>query len=140
MRYQLTLEREPSDEDIQAVQSGLNDYNAARSGRTALQRLAAFVRDADGQVVGGVAGWTWGQVADIRVAWVRDELRGKGFGRQLIQMVEAEAVKRGCRIAILDTYSFQAPDFYRKLGYEAFGVIGGYPGGHRKHFMRKTLR
>lgn len=139
MSYQLTLEHDPSEEDIQVVQAGLNEYNAARSGRAVLQRLAAFVRDAQGQIVGGAIGWTWGEVADIRVVWMRDNLCGKGYGRQLMGMLEAEAVKRGCRVAVLDSYTFQASDFYRKLGYDAFGVIDGFPNQVSKLFLKKDL-
>ena len=138
--YRLVLEYPPSDEDVQVVQSGLNAHNMAQPDIAGMQNLAAFIRDADGQIVGGVSGRTWGEVLDVRLVWVHDDLRSLGYGRQLFQVIEAEAVKRGCRVAVLDTYSFQAPEFYRKLGYEAFGVIDGYPSSHRKYFMKKALR
>jgi len=138
--YRLVLEHQPEDEDVQVVQSGLNAHNMAQPGLAGMHSLAAFIRDADGQVVGGASGRTWGEVLDVRLVWVHDDLRGMGYGRQLMQMIEAEAVKRGCRVAVLDSYSFQAPEFYRKLGYEAFGVIDGYPSSHRKYFMKKALR
>jgi len=138
--YRLVLEYPPSDEDVQVVQSGLNAHNLAQPGIGGMQSLAAFIRSAGGQIVGGVSGRTWGEVLDIRQVWVHDDVRGMGYGRQLMQLIEAEAVKCGCRVAVLDTYSFQAPEFYRKMGYEAFGVIDGYPSSHRKYFMKKALR
>jgi len=40
-------------------------------------------------------------------------------------MAEAEARKRGCSNATLNTFSFQAPEFYRKLGYRIVATIEG---------------
>jgi len=138
--YHFSVEASPGDADLQVVQSGLNDHNRARAGAVRMQPLTALIRDGSNQIVGGAIGWTWGQVLDVRVVWVRDDLRGKGYGRRLMQIVEAEALKRGCHTAVLDSYSFQAPDFYRKLGYEVFGEVDGYAGEHRKYFMKKNLR
>ena len=52
---------------------------------------------------------------------------------------EREAVARRCHLAVLDTHSFQAPDFYKRLGYEEIGVADGYPIGHKKYFLKKAL-
>lgn len=52
---------------------------------------------------------------------------------------EAESVRRGCIGAHLDTYDYQAPDFYRKLGYEVFGSIEDHPPGHTRFWMRKRF-
>jgi hypothetical protein len=54
-------------------------------------------------------------------------------------MAEAEARKRGCSRAILNTYSFQAPDFYRKFGYRIVATIAGLPEGHQEHTLVKDL-
>ena len=62
-----------------------------------------------------------------------------GYGRRLLQTLEQEARAQQCHLAILDTYSFQAPDFYQRLGYEVFGVIDGYPRGYQKVFLKKRL-
>lgn len=53
---------------------------------------------------------------------------------------EREAVERGCRMALLNTHSFQAPGFYRELGYEVYGKVEGYPRGHSYIRLRKDLR
>ena len=53
---------------------------------------------------------------------------------------EQEALARGCRGVYLDTFSFQAPGFYRKQGYTEFGELEGIPPGHSHYFFRKLLR
>jgi hypothetical protein len=54
-------------------------------------------------------------------------------------LAEAEARKRGCRRATLNTYSFQAPEFYRNLGYRVIATIEGLPEGHRQYTLEKDL-
>lgn len=66
-------------------------------------------------------------------------LRGQGYGTQLLATAEAEGVRRGCHSAYLDTFSFQAPTFYEKCGYEIFGTLDAFPDEHQRFFMRKTL-
>ena len=57
----------------------------------------------------------------------------------MIEAAEREGRARGCRLATLETHSFQAPEFYRKLGWEVFGVLDDYPAGHRKYYLKKSL-
>ena len=68
-----------------------------------------------------------------------DDVRGQGYGSQLLTAAEAEGRQRGCEVAVLDTYSFQAPEFYRRHGYAVCGVIEGYPDDQRKYLMKKRL-
>jgi hypothetical protein len=52
---------------------------------------------------------------------------------------EAEAIRRGCRGAWLDTFSFQARGFYERPGYSIFGTIENFPPGHRRFFLKKDF-
>jgi ribosomal protein S18 acetylase RimI-like enzyme len=63
----------------------------------------------------------------------------KGLGSKLLQTAEAEAIRRGCKHAHLDTLDFQAPGFYLKKGYQVFGELQDLPPGHRRIFLRKDL-
>ena len=89
--------------------------------------------------MGGLHGHTGLGWLYIDVLWVAEEIRGKGFGTQLVEAAEVEAGRRGCHSAYLYTYSFQQPEFYEKLGYEEFGQLNDFPDGHVKYFMKKSL-
>lgn len=80
------------------------------------------------------SGWVY-----IALLWVKETMRNKGRGTKLLNMMEQEAVKLGCKYAHLDTYSFEAEPFYEKNGYTLFAMLENYPEGYSKHFLRKTL-
>ena len=89
--------------------------------------------------MGGITGYLWGTVLEIDFLWIDDTLRGQGVGKRLVLMLEGAARARNGRTAILDTFSFQAPDFYQSLGYEVMGIVEGFGQQHRKYFLRKSL-
>jgi ribosomal protein S18 acetylase RimI-like enzyme len=98
------------------------------------------VRAEDGPIVAGVAGFTWGGGCEIRSLWVHDAWRGNGLGKRLLSMAEREAAARGAGVVLLDTFDFQAPEFYPKYGYELVGVVENYPVGYRRFYYQKRLR
>ena len=84
-------------------------------------------------------GHTFASWLYVELLWLPEELRGSGLGVRVLAEAEAEAARRDCIGSHLDTFSFQAPGFYRRLGYEVFGVIDDYPPGHRRLFLRKRF-
>jgi GNAT superfamily N-acetyltransferase len=101
--------------------------------------LSCFLRGDDGELIAGLDGFTWGGYAMIEWLWVTESARGNGLGRSLVQSAEREAAARGCVVVRVNTHSFQAPDFYRKLGYEELGFAAGAPSGHGEFFFAKEL-
>ena len=89
--------------------------------------------------VGGLVGRTTASWLYVELFWLPETLRGTGLGTRLMMAAEAEAVRRGCIGAHLDTYDYQAPGFCRKLGYEVFGSIDDHPPGHTRFWMRKRF-
>jgi GNAT superfamily N-acetyltransferase len=130
------------------IRNGLRGYNRERFGLAqwqatpALRRrnLAVLMRDARGRVLGGVIGQTFWGWAYLELVWLPETLRRQGHGTRLMQLAEAEARRRGCVGIRLDTASFQAPDFYPKLGFELCGVIDDFPPGYRHFYYIKRLR
>jgi GNAT superfamily N-acetyltransferase len=136
---QWSIDHHPSDQAIQAVRDELIAYNVATAAIDTSRDVAIWLHDARGSLMGGIVGTIWGHCVEIKYLWVHPSLRGKGYGCRLLQTLEQEARAQQCHAAILDTYSFQAPGFYQRLGYEIFGVIDGYPRGYQKVFLKKRL-
>ena len=137
--YHLIVEEHPSSHDIDFLEQRIIDFNYGQARASDGRGLACFVRDEQGQIVAGVSGYTWAGMAEIEFLWVADGLRGEGVGSQLLNAVEAEASARGCALIITSTYSFQAPGFYRRQGYEVVGKIENSPPGHTNFWLKKDL-
>ena len=136
--YRLAVEDEPAEADVEVLPNGLEAFNERRwPQHPRWLPLAVFIRN-EGQVVAGLAGETYCGLLTIRFPWISEGLRGRGVGRELMARAEARARDRGCHSAWLDTFSFQAPGFYRKLGYEEFGRLD-YPPDYQRHFLKKRL-
>ena len=54
-------------------------------------------------------------------------------------LAEEQAQARGCKGVFLYTYSFQAPGFYQKHGYQLMGVLEDCPPGHQRYYLKKLL-
>ena len=129
-----------ADAELDAVLSrGLGTFNEDASGVGDQRELTVQVRDDDG-LVGGLSGWTWGTCAGVGMFWVRADARGAGWGTRMLQAAEREAVARGCTQVVLSSFTFQAPDFYRRHGYVETGRTEGLPvAGMADVHFRKTL-
>jgi GNAT superfamily N-acetyltransferase len=122
------------------VQTIVDNYCVAMTGRAEWYPVAFFLRDESGEVLGGLLGDIWADWLHVRTLAIAAPARGRGFGRELMQRAELYAVERGCTDAFLDTFSFQARPFYEKLGYRVFGMLEDHPAGHQHYFMRKQLQ
>ena len=134
-----TIDIEPKPEDVRLLEDRIYEFNVQPTGTSDGKLLAVFLRDDAGAVVGGIYGWTWGAACYIRHLYVPAHLRHQGHGSRLMRRVGAEAAARQCRQIVLDTHDFQAPDFYRRLGFEVVRRVDDYPRGHQSLTMVKRL-
>jgi ribosomal protein S18 acetylase RimI-like enzyme len=130
---------EASSADVEFLEDRLYDFNAGTTGISDGRTLGVFLRDESGAIVAGAAGHTWGETCELRQVWVAEAARGSGLGRRLMTEAEAEAVRRGCKQLVLSTHSFQAPEFYRKLGFDVVAEVPDYPRGFSHLILRKRL-
>ena len=124
-----------------AIIGPLTRFNEERTGQVEDYRpLAVLLTESGtGEIIGGLDGDTMFGHLHVDLLFVPAPLRQRGLGRQLMACAENEARRRGCRGAWLDTYSFQAREFYERIGYTVFGVIEDFPPGHRRFFLKKAL-
>lgn len=117
----------------------LTAFNNAATGADDEAGLSVRVVDADGELIAGLTGWTWGGRAGLNTVWVREDQRRAGWGGRMLRAAEEEARRRGCTEISVSSFSFQAPDFYRRHGYSDTGIRDGIPGGHVDHHFWKPL-
>ena len=135
------IDVEPAPADVRSLEDRLYEYNVEQTGTDDGKWLSVFVRDDKGAIVAGLHGWTWCGSCRIQAVWVHKDLRRRNYGTDLLRAAEHEARARGCQQILLDTFSFQAPHFYQKLGYEVIDVVEGYPRSpHSCYCLRKALR
>lgn len=133
------MERNPTEQEIQYVRDALMRFNDERVGADGHTPLTFVEHDADGNVIGGILGGTYWGWLYIDILWVQENYRGKGIGSKLLLTAEEEAIRRGCHHVHLDTMSWQAPDFYKKHGYEVIGILPDIPKGNQKYLLQKAL-
>jgi len=90
------------------------------------------------RIVAAARGATNMGLIEIRGFWVDEDRRGQGLGRAMMDAMLTEAASRGCSRAALDTYSWQALDFYSHLGFVEYGRLE-YPNGTARHYLVKDL-
>ena len=137
--YKLIYVDNPEESAWGIIGRGLSHYNKQQAGENNFQRLCLALQASDQEIVGGVLGELYWEWFHLDLLWVKEELRGRGYGRQLLMRAEDEARQRGAKNVFLDTFSFQAPDFYKQYGYRVFGELPDYPPGHQRYFLTKPL-
>ncbi len=128
------------DADARAVvDTGLDEHNLASAPLHEVKPLQVTARMDDGTVVGGAVGRTWGLRCELLQFWVAPTHRRHGTGSRLLARFEREAAARGCELAYLETWNFQAPDFYRARGYVEALRMDGYAPGLVRFTLHKRL-
>ena len=135
----LSIEADPSPQDVDFVYNGLRQYNLLFAPADNYQPLQIFLRSERNTILGGLLGETYWGWLHISILWIDESVRKQGYGRQMVQKAEQEAVRRGCHAAHLDTMSFQALAFYEEMGYTVFGTLNDLPADHDRIFLMKTL-
>ena len=118
---------------------GLIRYNRQQAGPLRYSRTVLTVRDLKGKLLGGTILQSYWKETYVELLWLSAQARRLGLGRRLIQEAERRARRRGSVLLHLNTYSFQAPGFYEKLGFKRLGGMQGSPRGESRHFYAKHL-
>jgi GNAT superfamily N-acetyltransferase len=102
--------------------------------------LSYAVKDETGQAIAGINAmlYCW-NILYVDILYVEDLHRGKGYGKLLLDKAESEARQLGGYMSHLDTFDWQAKEFYEHLGYEVFGVLENCPRGHNRYYMKKVF-
>jgi GNAT superfamily N-acetyltransferase len=137
----LVLAREEAvdDEAMKIVADGLSAHSASLGLPADWTPRWILGRDAEGAIQAGLRYLTAFEWLFVHLLWVAEPYRKRGEGSRLLAEAEAAAQEAGCVGAYLDTFSFQAPDFYRRHGYREFGRLDDFPRGRARLWFAKRF-
>jgi ribosomal protein S18 acetylase RimI-like enzyme len=95
--------------------------------------------NADGKIIGVITGRAYYNEVHIGDLIVAENHRGSGVGSQLVRAVEKEYRNKGYDVITLTSFGFQAPEFYKKLGYTVEFVRNNANPKLSKYFLKKAI-
>jgi GNAT superfamily N-acetyltransferase len=130
-------------EESEVVRKGIIEYNLSKVPFTQEPSFVCInkvIKGSNGDILAGIKSelYCWNCLY-IDILWVKEEFRKYGYGSALLNEVEKIAKEKGCKLIHLDTFDFQARDFYIKHGYEVFGVLDDCPIEHKRYYMKKSI-
>lgn len=131
------IDTNPKSEDDKILRDGIVNFNSEIIKEQATH-FSIFAKN-NSHIIGGALIWEHSDALYIDVLWCNEKYRKKGIGTKIISMIDAEALNKGLAKIFVDTFSFQAQEFYQKHGFHCIGSIPGYLLGHERIFMRKDI-
>lgn len=137
MKFLITDDIKESDKET--IFKGLLEYNLSKIEDKNPKDLGIYLEDEAGNKIAGLIGDTHGNWLTVKFLWVSKEARGQHLGSEILVKAEEVAKERGCKFAFLDTFSFQAPEFYKKYGYQEVFTLEEYPVTGKRYYFTKIL-
>ena len=91
--------------------------HAIESGKPFDTDLFAFAAVENNRVLGTIEGYSLYDWVYVNYLVVDRAYRGKGIGSRLLDLVEESGRNSGRRGVQIDTFRYQAPEFYKARGY-----------------------
>lgn len=137
--YKVVVDYAPTEADNAVLREGIIALTEDILGERD-KEFSIFLKNDLAKVVGGIQAFLGTESIYIDVLWIEGNLQRQGYGTKLLDAAEREAIKNGCIFSLVDTWDFQAEEFYLKNGYERITEIKKYWLGHSKIFLRKNLK
>lgn len=140
-KAEFSISEDSSEESMNVLHTGLREYVQEHIGELRKKnpgiKINLIIKNVEGQVIGGLNGSSILKALYIDQLWVDEQYRGQGYGKELMRIAEGIARKEGCISSLAMVYSFQSPEFFKKLGYKIFGVSDGYPKPIKEYYFIK---
>lgn len=129
-------------EESEYIRNRLIEFNAENVppdlGRN-YEEINLTLKNETGDIIGGLNSvWCWNWI-EVDILWVDQLYRGMDYGSKLLSEIEEIAKEKECTFVKLNTFSFQAPDFYLKKEYKVISVIDDAPRGFKQYYFMKEL-
>jgi len=98
------------------------------------------IKNDNGQVIGGVNGYTIFGTMNVEALWVDERYYGQGYGRDLLLHAEKLAKEKGCIAGQIACFSFQNLAFMKEQGFNRYGVSDGYKEEVKEYYLIKKFQ
>ncbi len=124
---------------VQILEDEIYKHNSRKINRSGGAFFSRVVKDDSGEIIAGIAGWTWAGACEITLLWVHENLRNRGIGKRLLEAAEEEARSKKCSAILVRSYSFQAPQFYERHGFHPEHIMDNFPQGFQYYILTKKI-
>ena len=138
MTYKIIYEAGHSSTDTQILYSGLAAYAKKEADMQPVEPFSYLIHDEKNTLQGGCLGAICYGSLHIDTLWVDEALRGKGYGIQLMELALEHGRKNNCAFATVNTMSWEALEFYKKLGFQVEFERHGFQKNSIFYFLRKN--
>jgi ribosomal protein S18 acetylase RimI-like enzyme len=121
------------------IHNGFTQYGEQNEVILNFDEFCFIAEDSEGKIVGAITGRAYYNEVHIGDLIVDENHRRSGLGRQLVGTVEDCYKGKGYDVITLTTFGFQAPEFYKKLGYTVEFVRINNDPKLTKYFLKKAL-
>jgi len=139
MFYKIDYESHPIQKDLDVLSRGIALHAKDNNIQGSIEPFAFFIRDENSKIKAGCNGFILYSWLYVDQLWVDKALRRQGYGRTLMSAAEELAVNKKCVSAAVNTATWEALDFYKKLGYRVEFTRRGWAGDSEFYFMRKDF-
>lgn len=117
MNYKIEFTDTRSDDTEEKMRKDLVEYESSHGIDVNYKKFALVLKDELGNVIGVLNAFTAFSEIYVDDMWVDSSCRGKGCGRKLLQELENHFEGKGFNNINLVTSAFNAPEFYKKCGF-----------------------
>lgn len=117
MKYKIEFTDILSDDTEEIMRKDLVEYESSHGIDVNYKKFSLVLKDELDNVIGVLNAFTAFSEIYVDDMWVDSSCRGKGHGRKLLQELENHFEGKGFNNINLVTSAFNAPEFYKKCGF-----------------------
>jgi len=135
--FKLNAFSNDSNQELEFAVEQLKKFNRSFTGPFESEQFGLIAKSKNNALIGAIHGNTEWEWVFIKHLWVREDHRSEGLGSELMEAIISASKERGRYKYYLSTFDFQAPDFYKKFGFEVFGKLPGVSGSYDSYYMKR---
>jgi ribosomal protein S18 acetylase RimI-like enzyme len=131
--------RAPTDKERDITTGSLKAHTEQAIGIAITHEPFGLMAYENGKLAGSIIGKIFFNWLHMDLVWVDEPYQRSGIGTHLMKLAAKIASEKKLSGIEVWTQSWQAPEFYKKLGYEEFAVLDDFTPGRKRYAFRYYL-